>query len=130
MRPILCGHCISFQFASWFDFPHALYTRPNTRWTEHSLPDRKCTGGLHGNGNWPTDYSVWIAAVLFAAVRPVREYRLPAGWNRRLLQHIHAEYDFEFCLQLISGKLRKAVLKRAAVYSVVHCWQVFGQRLN
>ena len=130
LRPLLCGHRISVQSAGGFGVSHAVHTRPNARRTEHSLPDRKCASGLHSYRNWPTDYPGWTEAVLFSAVRPVREYRLPAGRNRRFLQHLHAEYDFQFCLQLVPGQLGETILERFAVHSVLHARQIAGQCLH
>src|SRR6266404_8606649 len=127
MRAILCGHGISVQFAGGSGVPHAVHIRPNARRTEHPLPDRKCPGGLYRYGNWPTDYPRRIASVLFAPVRPALGNRLPARWNRRLLKHLYAEYDFQFGVQLVSSKLGETILERAAVYGVLHRRQVVGQ---
>ncbi len=47
-----------------------------------------------------------------------------------LRQHLHAEYDFQFCLQLVPGQLGKTILERFAVYCVLHAWQIAGQCLH
>jgi len=71
--------------------------------------------GVHVTGNWPTYFPCWTEAISSSPLGApfVAKYRLPADGNRDVFPpHLHAEYDFQFCLHPFQASLEKLILER------------------